>query len=882
MPTSTPQLDEVWLDRALGRWVGFARSHAVATVLVTALLSGVLGLYAARNLSFNVDPNALFSEDLRFQRAIVEFEQFFPVLTNSLLVVVDGPTPEATREGAELLLEALDSQRDAFHRAFQPGEDRFFEQYGLLYGSLDDLDDFADHMAMLQPVLGELAADLSLPTLTDVIETGLDQADFDSFDSADWATVLDHLREAAEAVVAGDRTPHSWEELIVSAAGIEPTTRSVIVADPVLDPDRVLGAERSIDAVRATVARLGIEHDLGVTVRITGYPALNHEEMIGLAGDTALAGTLSFLLVVLVLARAFRSLRLVAAAAITLAVGLVWAAAFSAATVKELNPLSITFGVLVLGLGIDFMIHLGMHFVDEIAEGHSVEDGLTRATRETGAALVLCAVTTSVGFLAFFPTDYRGISDLGLAAAGGLVAMLLHTLTLFPALVQLLLVPSAREALAARGPAAGIRIPNARYPAAVCVGAVALALGAVALLPRVDLDTNVISFRNPDTESVRTFNDLLESDTTTPWYLDALTPSLEGAVDLAEQIRELPQVDQVVTLADFVPDEQADKIDLLADVGMFLALPDEVVRNEVPPEQQLAALRGLRDFLATEPVDAASPLGESIAGLRRALDALVEDGGDPSGAGELATILLDPLPEQFARLRANLEVGVITRASLPSGLQSRMLAADGHARMQVYPREDLADHEAMVDFVEAVRPIWGRITGLPVNLVESARATWASLREAMLWAGAAITLLLLVLWRRIGDTLITLAPLLLAVLLAQVSTVLFPVAFNFVNVIVLPLLLGIGVDSGIHLVHRFRELGGDTTKLLDSTTARAVTFSAITTVASFGTLWISGHRGVSSLGILLVIGMVYTLAANLVLLPALLELRSRWQARREA
>jgi len=392
----------------------------------------------------------------------------------------------------------------------------------------------------------------------------------------------------------------------------------------------------------------------------------------------------------------------------------------------------------------------------------------------------------------------------------------------------------------------------------------------------------VISFRNPDTESVRTFNDLLESDTTTPWYLDALTPSLEGAVDLAEQIRELPQVDQVVTLADFVPDEQADKIDLLADVGMFLALPDEVVRNEVPPEQQLAALRGLRDFLATEPVDAASPLGESIAGLRRALDALVEDGGDPSGAGELATILLDPLPEQFARLRANLEVGVITRASLPSGLQSRMLAADGHARMQVYPREDLADHEAMVDFVEAVRPIWGRITGLPVNLVESARATWASLREAMLWAGAAITLLLLVLWRRIGDTLITLAPLLLAVLLAQVSTVLFPVAFNFVNVIVLPLLLGIGVDSGIHLVHRFRELGGDTTKLLDSTTARAVTFSAITTVASFGTLWISGHRGVSSLGILLVIGMVYTLAANLVLLPALLELRSRWQARREA
>jgi predicted RND superfamily exporter protein len=204
-----------------------------------------------------------------------------------------------------------------------------------------------------------------------------------------------------------------------------------------------------------------------------------------------------------------------------------------------------------------------------------------------------------------------------------------------------------------------------------------------------------------------------------------------------------------------------------------------------------------------------------------------------------------------------------------------MLAEDGHARIQVYPGEDIWNHTAMVAFVEAVRPIWSEITGLPVNLVESARATWTSLRDALYWSGAAISLLLLILWRRAGDTLITLVPLCLAVLLTQVSTVVFPVTLTFANVIVLPLLLGIGVDSGIHLVHRAKELGGDTKALLDSTTARAVAFSAITTVASFGTLSISGHKGVSSLGLLLMIGMLWTLAANLLLLPALLELRTR-------
>ena len=164
----------------------------------------------------------------------------------------------------------------------------------------------------------------------------------------------------------------------------------------------------------------------------------------------------------------------------------------------------------------------------------------------------------------------------------------------------------------------------------------------------------------------------------------------------------------------------------------------------------------------------------------------------------------------------------ITRPDLPPGLVSRMLSADGHARIQVYPSEDLWDHDAMVRFVETIRPIWGEITGLPVNLVESAQATWSSLRQAMSWSALAIAALLLALWRRPGDTLLALGPLFLAVFLTLVSTVALPaVSFNFANVIVLPLLLGVGVDSGVHLVHRASQLGGSTGALLSSTTARA-------------------------------------------------------------
>jgi predicted RND superfamily exporter protein len=176
----------------------------------------------------------------------------------------------------------------------------------------------------------------------------------------------------------------------------------------------------------------------------------------------------------------------------------------------------------------------------------------------------------------------------------------------------------------------------------------------------------------------------------------------------------------------------------------------------------------------------------------------------------------------------------------------------------------------MVEFVESIRTIWPNITGLPVNLVASARVTWESLRTALLWAALAITVLLIVLWRNALETIIVMLPLILAVLLTTVSTVVLPITLNFGSVIVLPLLLGIGVDSGIHLVERFRQVGGRTEALLDSTTARAVLFSGFTTVASFGTLMISLNLGVASLGKLLVVGMVWTLLANLVLLPAIL------------
>ncbi len=850
-------------------------------IALTVAGAAGLGLLTSRGLGFNVDPNDLFSKDLPFQRRIAEFEQYFPVLTNSLLILVEGEVPEHTRKAADALAGRLAALGDTFSDVYQPGEEAFFETHGLLYTSLDRLDEVADNLALLQPLIGDLARDRSVATLARVTRLGLEYLERNPSELARWESVLDHFRMATVSVYAESPLTVSWESVMLEGSGVDPVRRRVIVADPILDLERVLAAERAIETIRREASRV-LAGTTGVSVRITGYPALNHEEFLGLARDTLSAGLLSFVLVVLVLAAAFRSLVVVGAAALTLVSGFVWAAGWATLSVGELNPLSIAFSVLFIGLGVDFMIHFGMHLAEALRGGAGLEEATRQAARATGPALVLCATTTAVGFLSFVPTDYRGVSDLGLISAGAMIVILLQTLTLFPALLSLWLRGAALEWLRAQRPRA-LPFPAPRHPRLVCAVAATLGVVALVLAPRATLETNVIELRNPESESVRAFMDLLGSETATPWYLDALAPDPDVATALATRMRDLPMVERAITLADFVPEQQEEKLEVLSDVAMLLDLHPGAgsQRADLGPDEQIAALRDLAAFLDVEAVSRnESPLGRSVRLLRdelvRFLARVDADPDSQEALAELERSLLSGFPGQLDRLRQNLEASEVTLDTLPPELVSRMVSSTGKARIQVFPTEDLGEHESMVRFVESVRALWDDITGLPVNLLDSSYATWNSLREAMLWAVLVITALIGVLWRQITETLLALAPLLLAVILTLGVTVVSPVSLNFLNVVVLPAILGIGVDSGVHMVYRAKQLPPEGRgELLGTTTAQAVFFSAVTTLASFGTLMLSAHRGVGTLGQLFAIGMAFTLLANLVVLPALIVLQQR-------
>ncbi|MGI9432639.1 MAG: MMPL family transporter [Myxococcota bacterium] len=860
---------------ALASWVAAAGRRPRTTLV--AVGAATLAALVATLLLVGVDGDTqnLLDPDLPFQHRDRAFAAAFPTLTESLLVVLDGESAESVRTAADDLAERLRAQPELFERIFIPGAGPFFERYGLLYRSLDDLEAFADEIAQIQPIVAELTSSPTLPTLTRVIETGLSNVQLESADSEQLADVLDGFGEAAVAVYAEHPISVSWESVLLSGSTLDPTRRIVLVVDPVLDLESILPARQSIDAIRAAGEALNLA-DSQVELRITGYPALNDEEISSLVWDVGIAGFASFLLVLTILWLALRSRRLVLAAAITLVVGLLWTAGFASVAVGDLNLVSISFAVLFIGLGVDFAIHLGLHYAESRRSGLEHSLAMDEAVRAVGQALALCTVSTSIGFFAFVPTDYRGVGELGLISGVGMLVIFFLTLTLFTVLVGLWcthtpLPPAPHARPAERSAAVWV---ESRATWVIALAAI-LGLAGGLVASSVRFDSNVVTIRNPETESVQTFEDLLEDGDRTPWFVDVVVDDLPAAQAAAARLDSLAEIERTATLADYVPQEQDEKLLLLEDLAFLLDVPGRAPAADPTPEEQIEALERLARTLDVEWVaDSRSPLSMSARLLRERLANLLAhlDTEDPETAlAELDALLLSKLPDRLAKLRRALEPGEVSIADLPTDLTERMRAADGRARVQVFPREDMTDDRALAAFVAAVRTLEPEATGLPVNIVEFGRATSSSLREALSWALGLIAVLLLALWRRPTDVGLVLTPLALAGCLIVGTMFVFDMPFNFVNVIVLPLLLGIGVDSGIHLVQRARRPLPPGEPLAGTVTGRAVLWSAFTTLTSFSTLALSAHRGVASLGQLLVLGMAATLICMLVVLPALLH-----------
>ena len=825
-------------------------------------LTALSGFYAAGNLKIDTDTAGMISEDLPFRQRFKAFRHAFPTLSDNVAIVIDADVPDRADRAADRLAARLRADPDRFPLVFSPETHPFFLRSGLLYLGLDDLTGLADDLADSQPFLSTLAADPSLRGLAGVLKDALDGAENDD-QARRIASVLNRISEAAAATAEGKSVPLSWRNLINTSLD-EGTNRRVIVTKPKVDFGSLSPAAEAMARIRTLARDVGLTEEAGVTVRLTGGVVISTEELESVKNGATNAGLVSLVLVAILLAWGIRSLRLVLGILAALICGLVWTAGFTTLAIGHLNLVSVAFAVLFIGLGVDFGIHFALRFREERLGAGDQREVMRRTGHGLAMPLGLSATAAAISFFSFIPTDYRGLSELGLIAGAGMFIAFAATFTVIPAFLSLLPPSAPRTALATRS----FGWSDHR----IATGALALGAICAAVVPFARFDLDPIKLRDPSTESVRTFRDLAATPGLSPYTIEVLANSLSDAYEVAGKLRLLPQVDKVVTAANLVPVEQEEKLAIVADLNVFYATLGASDSVPVTEAERGAAFEVLRQTLQRA---ADRPLKE-LSDAARKLDARMEKLSDPEQRIAFEKDVFEFFAPQVERLKLALSARPIALKDLPPEVLGRYLAPSGRARVQVYPSENLEDPDALARFVVAVREISPGATDSPVEILEAGRAVVNSVVTAALISIVAVSAMVFAMMRSVRDTLLVLIPLILAALYTVAATVALGMPFNFANVIVLPLLMGLGVASGIHLVSRAREEHSGTAAFATST-PRAVTFSALTTIASFGSLAVSSHRGTASMGELLMLSIGLTLVCTLIVLPSLMQL---WPARK--
>jgi uncharacterized protein len=859
-------------------WVERVRRLAWPILIASVLLTVVGGWYTVTHLGIHTDTAALLDQKLPYWQTYNTYLKAFPQSQDNLVVLVEGDSPDRAEDAANLLAARLRQHNKIFGGFFFPGGEPFFRREGLLFLDTKELGELSDRLAQAQPLLGTLVNDPSLRGLFHVLGQAADGIALGQVDPGLLTRPLAMIGNAVEGRLEGKPTRLSWRDLMTGLPDKPADRRQLIIVKPRLDYGSLDPAAAAMDFIHKTAAELHLDPAHGVQVMLTGSPALDQDELDSVRKGVGFASLLSFLLVSILVLLGLRSLKLVFATLFSLVLSLIWTASFATLSIGHLNLISVAFAVLFIGLAVDFSIQFGMRYKESIDRGESLGEALADAAGGTGIAIGLAALCAAIGFLSFVPTEYVGLRELGIIAGVGMFIGLFATMTLLPALLTVMPIrpsPAARSDERNGKAVGGI---YARHARTICLGALALGIASLFALPYVQFDIDPVNLKDPTSESVKAYADLTTGSSTSPYSINIMTPDLAAADALAKRLERLPEVDSTTTLSSFVPEDQEAKLRLIDQMATFMT-PVLASATPKPPPTDLER-REASDALSQklEALAASSKAGAVAAPAKRLAELLgrfdAGPGKDPAAYAGLEDALIANFPGRLAGLKDLMSAEPVTLQSLPENLRSRYMTADGRARVEVFPTARHINKDVLTRFVDAVQAIAPDATDTPVLLLNGGKIVVGAFEKAGVLAFIAIALLLVLILRSVREWLLVLLPLALAGLLTVAVVVVLGIAFNFANIIALPLLFSLGVAFGIYLILRLRETGS-VIALLRTSTPRAVLFSALTTMVSFSSLMVSQHRGTASTGYLLGICLTLALVCTLVVLPALLMWREQ-------
>jgi uncharacterized protein len=910
------------IPRCLAYLVAVMVRYPRTVLMVSFATAAVSGYAFYARMDYRTQRSDLMSPDKDYQKRWQSYRAEFGD-DDDMVVVVEGSDRSRMRAAIDAVAGDIGKQPALFERLFYRVDLRGLRNRALLFLSVDQIRAIHDNLQRMGPLLkgpiGILAwKNLNLVNLLRQARVRAGQLDPSTPLADADEQFLTQLLAVSRSAVAALNDPatyrNPWSSLMPSVGqpgqSIEMLDEpqyffsgdgalAFLLVRPVKEAGSFTPALTSVRALRQIIADR--QRDFAdAQIGLTGMPVLETDEMEASQNDTNKAGWLALGGVAFVYLVVYRGLRYPLLTVAALIAGTLWSMGWLTLTVGHLNILSSCFAVMLIGIG-DYGVLWVTQYEDERRAGKTPDEANRATAIAVGPGILTASFSTALAFFAAMLADFQAVAELGWIAGWGVILCALATYTVLPALItvtdrrgpmgrSLSVITRAGERRPSEArdqptPASSQRhwLPGlAAHPRWVLAAGVLIVIGAGVAASRVRYDHNLLNLQSAELDSVRWEHKLLERTAGASWCALSQAASQEQARQLKERYEKLPEVSRVVEVSSLVPTEQERKLPLLREInGQLRGLPAVTVGID-PVECKPLDLRREITFLigALEPQAPVSPqpileqLVRSLAELRDhpalASGAVGQDRLNQFGR-HLATDLLRDL-HQLRDVSAPQSLGL---ADLPAALRDRYVGASGHWLVQAYARDGLWEIGPLEQFVKAARTVDPEATGKPFGTLEGLKAMQQGFAWAGLYALIVIIIVLAVDFRTLTNTLLALAPLAIGTLLTLGMMGILGVALNPANMIALPLIVGVGVDNGVHVLHDYLSRRRKQNYALARTTGIGIAVSALTTILGFGTLMVANHRGLVSLGLVLTLGVTFCMVAALMVLPAALRLMGR-------
>jgi len=905
-------------DSFLARWLG----HLTAAIcrrpawfiwpqLIFILISIGITIHW---LQFDTDRDDLVGTNQRYHQNFLSFKKEFPQ-QDDLVVVVESESVEKNRQFVERIGARLETAKiklpatngvsietNLFTDVFFKGDLAMMGSKALLFAPESDLTDLRDTLKTDVPFIQKFSQTTNLESFFDLVNTSFRTAKQEK--NAQNDTLVKSLPALGRILSQAD------ESLTRSGTAPAPDIGALFSGDDQASASSYITFNHgkiflvtahplnedlngdAVDRMRQLIAETKQEV-YGVNVGLTGESVIEQDEMLQSQKDTTVASIVSLILCALIFIYGYNETGRPIKATICLLTGLAYTFAFATLSIGHLNILTITFLPMLIGLAIDFGVHLITRYEEELRHGKTEAEALTKAMMFTGQGIIMGALTTAGAFVAMAFTDFKGIREMGIICGGGLMVCLIPMMTLLPALLlrgrQNVLDHNIKKSSSARA-----RLENMwlTRPILVTILVGAISLLAATQLPKVFFDYSLLNMQNQQMEAAVYARKLINSADKSLLFGAVVADNLDEAVQIEKKVRTMTNiVADVESVATFIGEHQDEKLPIITEIKKSVA-PLQFNEADIKPVDIYGLSRTLYSF-AGYLGQARNAVGDSDPDLLRQLIALQltvqnfrkdmlspDENVVAEHADRLAQFqqgLFGDLRDTFTLLQHQDDATALRIEDLPPALRNRFVGVHGKLLLQIFPKKDVWQRDNQVEFIDALRakldpndtnhPI---ITGTPVQLLVYETLLKNSYITAAWYALIAIALMVLVHFRSLLAVILSLIPVGLGTLWLAGLMGWFHIPFNPANIMTLPLVIGIGVTNGIHILNRYAE--ERTPGILSRSTGKAVLVSGLTAIAGFGSLVLAKHRGIHSLGLIMSIGIGTCMVAGLTFLPALLNL----------